>query len=451
MSEDQKIAAKPGAEGNGIDFDAFKIELLKDYQLCCESREASLLGRKEVLTGKAKFGIFGDGKEVAQVAMAKCFQNGDFRSGYYRDQTFMFASELATHQQFFAQLYADPRLEADPFSGGRQMNAHFATRSLDENGDWKILADQKNCAADLSPTGSQMARAVGLANASKYYRQNWGLGDFTQFSKEGNEVCFATIGDASTSEGLFWEAINAAGVSKIPLAVFVWDDGYGISVPRKYQTTKDSISKVLKGFEFDEDGGLRLYQAKAWDYAQMCQVFSEGIAAIRETHVPAVFHIQDCTQPQGHSTSGSHERYKSEERLAWEIEFDGIRKTREWILENGIAAEEELDSIEGEAKKKIRTAQKAAWKSFLVPIQNQLDRAMAHFEEVEAESANAEVVRAEKEKLKSALDPVRKDVVAATKEVLRATRSENISSRERLSSYLNELLDEAADQFSSHL
>ena len=292
-----------------LSFEKFKEEVLKDYRVVCESRETSLLSRKEVLTGKAKFGIFGAGKEVAQVAMAKYFMPGDFRAGYYRDQTFMFASGMATIEQFFSQLYADPDLNNDPFSAGRQMNSHFATRFVDEEGNWIDLANRKNISSDIAPTSGQMPRALGLAFASKVFREVDVLRDFTNLSHNGNEVCFCTIGDAATSEGHFWETMNAAGVLQIPLAVFVWDDGYGISVPKEYQTTKGSISKAMSGLQKkDDSNGINIYRLKGWDYAGMCEILDEAIKNIRETHVPALFHVDELTQPQGHSTSGSHER-----------------------------------------------------------------------------------------------------------------------------------------------
>ena len=299
-----------------ISYEDFKNEILNDYYIAYSSREASLLGRKEVLTGKAKFGIFGDGKEVAQIAMAKVFEEGDFRSGYYRDQTFMFASGMSDVQKFFAQLYAIPDVDEEPSSAGRQMNGHYATRFLNEQGEWLDFTKMKNCSSDISPTAGQMVRGLGLAFASKLYRNQEGLKDKTTFSNNGNEVCFTTIGDASTSEGLFWETVNAATVLKVPLAIFCWDDGYGISVPRKYQTAKNSISEALAGFEYDEEvGGLNIYKVKGWDYAALCDTFKKGINKVRETHIPALFHVQEITQPQGHSTSGSHERYKSKQRL----------------------------------------------------------------------------------------------------------------------------------------
>ena len=352
-----------------LSFNHFRQEVLHDYRVCCESREASLLGRKEVLTGKAKFGIFGDGKEVAQVAAAKFFQPGDFLSGYYRDQTFAFATGQATMDEFFSQLYADPNVVNEPHSGGRQMNSHFATPFVDSNGDWLDLVNRKNIAAGLAPTAAQLPRSVGFALASKLFRNNPDLHELTSLSNNGNEVCFATIGDASTSEGHFWEIINAVGVMQIPLAIFVWDDGYGISVPRELQTTKGSISEALKGLQKREGtNGINIYKVKAWDYAGMCEVFEQAIRSMRETHVPALFHVEEVTQPQGHSTSGSHERYKTPERLEWERTWDANRKFREWIIANALASEEELSNIELTAKDYIRKSRQVAWNKYIETI-----------------------------------------------------------------------------------
>ena len=329
-----------------LSFDKFREEVLNDYRLACESREASLLGRKEVLTGKAKFGIFGDGKEVPQVAMAKFFKPGDFYAGYYRDQTFSFATGAATIEEFFSQLYADPDPRHDPHSAGRQMNSHFASPFVDTDGSPLDLVNRKNLTAGLAPTAAQMPRALGLACASKAFREVSVLRDMTELSNNGNEVCFCTIGDASTSEGHFWETLNAAGVLQVPLAIFVWDDGYGISVPRQYQTTKGSISEVLEGFQKREGtNGIDIYKVKAWDYAGMCEVFETALRSVRQTHTPVLFHVEEVTQPQGHSTSGSHERYKSPERLEWEREWDGIKKMKEWIIENALAGEDELVAL----------------------------------------------------------------------------------------------------------
>jgi pyruvate/2-oxoglutarate/acetoin dehydrogenase E1 component/TPP-dependent pyruvate/acetoin dehydrogenase alpha subunit len=361
-----------------LSYEGFRAEVLKDYQVAVESREASLLGRREVLTGKAKFGIFGDGKELAQVAMAKFFQPGDWRAGYYRDQTFMFATGLSTVEQFFAQLYADPDLANEPFSMGRQMNGHFATRIVQENGEWEAVADKMNVSSDISTTGGQMPRALGLAFASKVFREVAELQQMEQLSHNGSEICFCTIGDASTSEGHFWETINAAGVLQVPLAVFVWDDGYGISVPTKYQTTKGSISAALKGFQKKEDtNGIDIYKVKGWDYAGMCEVFESALTKMRETHVPAVFHVEEITQPQGHSTSGSHERYKTSERLEWEKEWDCIKKMREWVIENGIASEEELSLIDEEAKRMVRDHKANAWEKYQHPIKDQVQEVVS--------------------------------------------------------------------------
>ena len=396
-----------------LSFDHFRNEVLHDYRWVCISRETSLLGRKEVLTGKAKFGIFGDGKEVAQIAMAKFFQPGDFRSGYYRDQTFMFASGLATVEQFFAQLYADPSLEREPFSAGRQMNGHFATPFVSEEGEWLDLVNRKNVSSDIAPTAGQMTRGLGLAFASKCFREVKELQDLDHLSNNGNEVCFCTIGDASTSEGHFWETINAAGVLQVPLAVFVWDDGYGISVPKKYQTTKASISEALAGFQKSEGtNGLNIYKVKGWDYAGMCEAFEEGIRLARETHTPVLFHVEEITQPQGHSTSGSHERYKNPERLEWERAWDGLVKLREWILANALASEEELEAIERAAKDHVRQSKTAAWEGYLNPIRAQVSRVVELINDLAGKVPNAatELTGLSKE-LGSIREPLRRDVM----------------------------------------
>lgn len=359
-----------------LSFDGFRNAVMQDYRIAVVSREVSLLGRREVLTGKAKFGIFGDGKEVAQVAMAKFFQKGDFRSGYYRDQTFMFATGLATVEQYFAQLYADPDLEHDPFSAGRQMNAHFATPFVDEAGNWLDLANRKNISSDIAPTAGQMPRSLGLAFASKCFRSSTHKKELEHLSNNGNEICFCTIGDASTTEGHFWETMNAAGVLQVPLAVFVWDDGYGISVPKNIQTTKGSISTALRGFQKGEDtNGINIYKVKAWDYAGMCEVFEEALHQLRDTHVPVLFHVEEVTQPQGHSTSGSHERYKSPERLEWEKEWDCLKKMKEWMIENELATADELAELEAEAKTHVRESRNLAWEKYVAPIKAQAAQA----------------------------------------------------------------------------
>lgn len=347
-------------------------EVLSDYKLACLSRELSLLGRKEVLTGKAKFGIFGAGKELPQIALAKSFKNGDFRAGYYRDQTWMLAAGVVTVKEIFSQLYADASIERDPHSAGRQMNAHFASKSLDESGNWRDLTAQKNTSADLSSTAAQMARAVGLAMASKKYREVKELKSSKGFSKNGNEICYASIGDASTSEGLFWEAINAAGVTQIPLLVSVWDDGYGISVPTKYQTTKGSISKALEGLQLENGEGIEIIRVKGWDYLELTQTYKKVSERMRKSHTPAVIHVQELTQPQGHSTSGSHERYKSKDRLAWEKEYDCIAKMADWIVDSGKATREELEKLRKEAVTEVRKAKTEAWNEYSLSIQTEL-------------------------------------------------------------------------------
>ncbi len=396
-----------------LSFNSFRQEVLADFRIACISREASLLGRKEVLGGKAKFGIFGDGKEVAQVAMAKFFQPGDFRSGYYRDQTFMLAAGLATVEQIFAQLYADPDLEREPFSGGRQMNCHFATRMVKENGDWLDLSELKNVSSDIAPTGGQMPRALGLAFASKSFRDIEQLHGFTTLSNNGNEVCFATTGDATTSEGHFWETINAAGVLQVPLAVFVWDDGYGISVPKKFQTTKGSISDALSGMQKTEGtNGFNIYKVKGWDYAGMCESFEEGIRLARETHTPVLFHVEEITQPQGHSTSGSHERYKSTERLDWEKDWDSIKKMKEWIIANALASEEELNTIAEDAKRSVRENKTAAWEKFLAPVKEQVTRAVDLINTMAASlPQQADVLKKLTDDLSANREPLRRDIL----------------------------------------
>lgn len=436
-------------QSDNLSYTEFKQQVLADYRLACLSREASLLGRKEVLTGKAKFGIFGDGKEIAQLAMARVFEDGDFRSGYYRDQTFMFAAGMATIEQFFAQLYAIPDVEEDPFSAGRQMNAHFATRSLDAQGNWKELRSMKNSSSDTSPTASQMVRALGLALASKKYRDVPALND-TPFSFSGNEVVFATIGDASTSEGVFWETVNAAGVLKVPLAFFVWDDGYGISVPREYQTTKDSISEALSGMQLDEDGnGIRIYEVKAWDYPSLIQTFEDGISFCRENHIPVFFHVKEVTQPQGHSTSGSHERYKSPERLDWEAEYDGIKKMREWMSAHGLASEEEMDQIAEEAKKEVREIQKSAWNKHLMSIKADKDVVIKLLSDLA--STGHEQVAAVQKQLETAMDPIRRDVMRAARQALYATAGQDSAQRQALKQWVDDYAAVNHDRYNSYL
>jgi 2-oxoisovalerate dehydrogenase E1 component len=437
------------AKTSNLSFNEFKNIVLSDFKLINESRQASLLGRKEVLTGKAKFGIFGDGKEVAQVAMSKVFKNGDFRSGYYRDQTFMFAIGALTVQQWFAGLYGHTDLSYEPMSAGRQMGGHFGTHSLNDDGTFKALIDQKNSSSDISPTGGQMPRLLGLAYASHFYRVNEELqkAPFTKFSNQGNEVAFGTIGDASTSEGLFWETINAAGVLQVPMLMSVWDDGHGISVPKKYQTTKESISEILKGFQREKGGkGFEILKTKGWDYAHLCETYEKAIKICREEHVPVLVHVEEVTQPQGHSTSGSHERYKSKERLEWETEFDCVKQMREWILTNALANEEELVKIEEEAKETIKTAKTAAWKNYLDPIKEEIAEVTGILEEIGGDDTLAL-----SKELKSIKEPNRRDIHSTIKTVLRATGGNTSSARGQLMSWLETAKLQNNYRFSSHL
>lgn len=397
-----------------------KEEVLTDYRIANESRQASLIGRREVLTGKAKFGIFGDGKEVAQLALAKQFKNGDWRSGYYRDQTWMMAAGTFSLEEFFAQLYGDTDQEFNPGTVGRLMNNHFATRYINEDGTWMNQTKMKNSSADISPTAGQMPRLLGLAYASKFYRSNPGLKQFDQFSIKGNEVAFGTIGDSSTSEGIFWETMNAAGVLQVPLAMSVWDDGFGISVPKEYQTTKSSISDALAGFEREgKIPGFKIYKVKGWDYAELCRVYEEGIKLCREQHVPVLFHVIEMTQPQGHSTSGSHERYKSEDRLKWEEEYDGIRKMREWIIAEGVAEETELDAIEKNALKSAKSARKKAWDNFMKPLKEKREDFLKMVDISTCNCSKTNKIAALKEDLARVAEPIRKDTMSMAKRTLR--------------------------------
>ena len=443
-----------------IDFQSFKNVVLEDYRLACISREASLLGRKEVLTGKAKFGIFGDGKELAQIALAKQFRDGDFRSGYYRDQTLMMAIGQLNVQQYFAGLYAHTDEDVEPQSAGRQMGGHYSTRNLDKNGEWKNLTEQKNSSADISPTAGQMPRLLGLAQASKIYRNHPTLKDlekFKKFSNEGNEVAFGTIGDASTSEGPFWETINAAGVLQVPMVMSVWDDGYGISVPREFQTTKGSISEALAGMQRTKDKpGYEIFVTKGWDYAHLCETYEKAVNIAREEHVPVLVHVKEVNQPQGHSTSGSHERYKSEDRLKWESDFDCINKFKEWILNfnaggQTIATEEELETIHKEAKNSVRDQKNAAWKAFTEDIKSDLAEALSLMKAVASESPNSVFIQKEVEALEKAFEPIRKDVMTAARKVLRMVREERSASKAALSSWIKKKIEHNFDRYSSHL
>lgn len=437
-----------------LSFNDFKKVVLEDYRIVNESRQASLLGRKEVLTGKAKFGIFGDGKEVPQIALSKVFQNGDFRSGYYRDQTFMMAIGAINLQQWFAGLYAHTDMEHEPMSAGRQMGGHFATRSLNEDGTFRALINQKNSSSDISPTGSQMPRLLGLAYASHFYRLNKDLqqGEFLNYSNKGNEIAFGTIGDASTSEGLFWETINAAGVLQIPMLVSVWDDGHGISVPKKYQTTKESISEILKGFQRENGGkGYEIFKTKGWDYAHLCETYEKAAKVCREEHVPVLVHVEEVTQPQGHSTSGSHERYKSKERLQWESDFDCIKKMREWILKNALSDEATLDKIEEDAKNSVRDSKTAAWTAYLQPIKNEVAEVCALFDEIASESGKDAFIHPIKNELVSIKEPIRKDIQVAVKKVLRLVKNDDVAGRQKLISWLSLSKIENHDRYSSYL
>lgn len=422
-------------------------EILADYRLACESREASIIGRKEVFMGKAKFGIFGDGKEVAQIAMAKVFRNGDFRSGYYRDQTFMFAIGELTIQQYFAQLYAHTDVEADPASAGRLMNGHFATRMLDENGELKNLTELKNSSADISPTAGQMPRLLGMAYASKLFRNNPGLKAYTNLSNNGNEIAFGTIGNASTSEGMFFEAMNAAGVLQVPMLMSVWDDDYGISVPQEYHTTKKSISKALAGFARDnENHGFEILTVKGWDYPALVAAYEKAERICREEHVPVLVHVEEVTQPQGHSTSGSHERYKPKERLAWEAEFDCIKQMRRWIEEEVLVLPEEIDIVENEAKESAKKAREKAWKAFTADIQKDQSNLISILESLAVEEGVAEI----KNELVKTINPGRLDLVKAAKKVLVLLRGKNSDAKGELQQWLKALMINVEERYSSH-
>lgn len=433
-----------------LTFDDFKAEVLHDYTIAITSRECSLLGRREVLTGKAKFGIFGDGKEVPQLAMAKAFQNGDFRSGYYRDQTFMMAIGQLTIQQFFAGLYGHTDLNHDPMSAGRQMGGHFATHSLDENGNWNDLTKQKNSSADISPTAGQMPRLLGLAQASKIYRNVSVLPKKNKFSENGNEIAWGTIGNASTSEGLFFETINAAGVLQVPMVMSVWDDEYGISVHARYQTTKENISEILKGFQRDEQNkGYEIMTVLGWDYAALVGTYQRAAQIAREEHVPVLIHVRELTQPQGHSTSGSHERYKNAERLAWEAEYDCIAQMRLWMIANGIATSEELDAIDTNIKKEVLEGKKAAWAAFVEPIKKEQNELVALLENIAATSVNRVFIQKYANDLKEIKEPIRKDLISMARKVLRMIVGE--SGQPKLAAWIQNYLTAIQPKFSSHL
>jgi 2-oxoisovalerate dehydrogenase E1 component len=429
-----------------------KEEILNDYRILCESRQASILGRKEVFAGKAKFGIFGTGKELAQIAMAKYFRFGDFRSGYYRDQTFMMAINELSLEQYYAQLYAHTDIVADPASGGRLMIGHYATRSLDNNGHWNDLTKIKNSSPDISPTGAQMPRLVGLAYASKLYRLNPELKDIKGFSVNGNEVAFGTIGNAATAEGIFFEAINAAGVLQIPMVVSIWDDGYGISVPQEYQTTKVDIAKMFEGFKRTEtERGIEIFKVKGWNYEELCRTYRDAAQLAREHHVPSLVHVEELAQPLGHSTSGSHERYKSKERLAWEEEYDCNRKFKEWILENSIATPQELKDIEDAAFDRVKKARQTAWNNFVQSMKGDLDEALALINEASTQSVQKEALLSIKNALEKTLNPIRSDAVRAVKKALKVLRFEEIPARTKLIGWVERTSRENFQRYSSHL
>jgi len=435
-----------------LSFEDFRQEVLADYRLACISREASLLGRREVLTGKAKFGIFGDGKELAQIAMAKVFKNGDFRSGYYRDQTFMMAIAQMSTQQMFAALYGHTDVAEEPASGGRQMGGHFATRNLNEDGSWKNLMESKNSSADISCTSGQMPRLLGLAQASKVYRNHKDLQNWSSFTNKGNEIAFGTIGNASTSEGAFFETINAAGVLQVPMIMSVWDDGYGISVPAKYQTTKENISEILKGFQRDETGaGFEIFRVKGWDYPALIETYQKAEKIAREEHVPCLIHVSEVTQPQGHSTSGSHERYKSSERLQWELNFDPIKKMGEWMLELNLASKDDLDAVSKASKKLVREAKANAWNAFINPIKEEQSVVSSLLIQLAESSSNKAAISTIANDLKDNAEPLRKDLFNAARKSLRLVRAESSEAKTLIGNWLHKEKQVNANRFSSHL
>ena len=428
-------------------------QVLTDYRIAYQSRQASLIGRREVLSGKAKFGIFGDGKEIAQVAMAKVFRHGDFRAGYYRDQTLMFVLDMATIHEFFAQLYAHADVLADPNSAGRQMNAHFATRLLNEDGMWKSQVDMYNTSADLSPTGSQMPRLIGLAYASRLFRQLDALKEFTEFSYNGDEVAFGTIGNASCAEGLFWEALNAAGVLRGPLVLSIWDDGYGISVPNQYQITKANISELLQGFQREpgSDEGFDIYVVKAWDYPALIATYQQAVGVARQEHIPAIIHVIETTQPQGHSTSGSHERYKPAEHLAWEREYDCLVKMREWIVNQDMASPEEMDRIEEESKELVESIRAEAWLAFSEPIRQELNSVTKILDDACASTADQTQIRQIQKGLARVPVPYRRHVLAAIREALIHLRDDKTDCKHQLINMKQRLEKEGRQRYNTHL
>ena len=444
---------KPNPQTNSeLSFEDFKTEILNDYKLAVTSRECSLLGRREVLTGKAKFGIFGDGKEVPQLAWAKAFKAGDWRSGYYRDQTFMMAIGQLNIQQFFAGLYGHADVNADPMSGGRQMGGHFATQTINEDGSWKNLAELKNSSADISPTAGQMPRLLGLAQASKIFRQVKGLENKTQFSNQGNEVAWGTIGNASTSEGLFWETINAAGVLQVPMIINVWDDEYGISVHARHQTTKENISEILKGFQRDDEAnGYEIIRVNGWNYPELVEAYQNASKIAREEHVPVLIHVKELTQPQGHSTSGSHERYKSKVRLAWEAAYDCNVQMRKWIIENNFATDEELIAIEKDIKKQVREGKKAAWQAYTAPLKQEQTEAITLLSNLAESSPNKNFIGVIKNELAAEKEPIRRNIAGAVRKALRYVIGEESTEKRQLQDWLNNYFEIVQPNYSSDL
>ncbi|ALJ03911.1 transketolase [Pseudalgibacter alginicilyticus] len=436
---------------NNMSFDDFKTEVLNDYKIAVMSRECSLLGRREVLTGKAKFGIFGDGKEVPQIAMAKAFLKGDWRSGYYRDQTFMMAIGEYTIEEFFAGLYGNTNLEHEPMSAGRQMGGHFTTHILDENGDWKNQTQQYNSSTDISPTAAQMPRLLGLAQASKIYRQLENIQQ-DKFSVKGNEVAWGTIGNASTSEGVFFETINAAGVLQVPMIISIWDDEYGISVHAKHQTTKENISEILKGFQRDTNtNGLEILRVKGWDYPNVVETYAEAASIAREEHVPVVIHVVELTQPQGHSTSGSHERYKNKQRLNWEADHDCNKKMRDWIIESGIADNETLLGIERNIKKEVRAGREKAWTTFIDPVKKEKESLITVLNNLVELSKNPKELTKTKNTLVSIKEPTRKEILSTARKALQQSIGNQNTERQRLCDWVNDYFNFIQPKFSSHL
>jgi pyruvate/2-oxoglutarate/acetoin dehydrogenase E1 component/TPP-dependent pyruvate/acetoin dehydrogenase alpha subunit len=436
----------------GLDQQDFKKELINDYRIAVTSRECSLLGRREVLTGKAKFGIFGDGKELPQLAWARSFKNGDFRSGYYRDQTFMMAIGELSIEQFFAGLYANTDILQEPMSAGRQMGGHFATASLNQDGSWKDLKNQKNSSADISPTAGQMPRLLGLAQASKVYRHNKLIAADNKFSDNGNEVAWGTIGNASTSEGHFWETFNAAGVLQVPMVISVWDDDYGISVHARHQTTKESISKIQSGFQRDEhDKGFEILKVKGWDYVNLVETYEKAARIAREEHVPVMIHVDELTQPQGHSTSGSHERYKNADRLQWEKDHDCNLKFREWLIEGKFANEVELSELEKEIKKLVREGKKNAWNAYLDPILNERDQAVTLLENLAEKSDDGIFIKPLIDNLKTDKVPNRKSIIETSRKVLRQTLKETSADKKELQNWLKDYCNTYQNRYSDYL